>query len=339
MAASGWSGRGTTEGMDLSVLSEETHAPIPQGNRLRNVHPLLRLYASPHSHRLLPASLALPIAAVLEPSARRLLRPGSDEYSVRLMKDLLQYTPRSNEARAIARRYLRESSRARELLWRPWLLKHSRIIGREHWDAACSGGRGCVLVCAHIGPSWAVPGILGRHGFDLHLVTSVHFWQEMAPGLTGLSHRHMRVEYAEKTLGRERLIPNNAEPERLIELVESGASVGIAFDVPGSAATPFLGRSVALTGGPATLAFQTKAQVLPVISERHGTRIDLRMLEPIDPADYRDPRSLRAAIARVYEPFVLEKPEIIEVAWYPSPLVTEVLTVQAPPSEETPLLT
>ena len=132
--------------------------PIPQRNRLTNVHPLLRLYASPQIHRLLPASLALPIAAVLEPSARRFLRPGSDEYSVRLMKDLLQYTPRSREARAIAHRYLRESSRARELLWRPWLLKRSRIIGREHWDTARSGGRGCVLVCAHIGPSSAVPG-------------------------------------------------------------------------------------------------------------------------------------------------------------------------------------
>ena len=321
----------------MSVLSEETHAPIPLGDSPRRVHPLLRLYASTHTHRLLPASLALQIAALLEPSARRLLRPGSDEYSMRLMKDLLQYTPRSGEAPAIARRYLRESARARELMWRPWLLKRSRVIGREHWDAACSGGRGCVVVCAHIGPSWAVPGILGRHGFDLHLITSVHFWQPMAPGLTGLSHRHMRVEYAEKALGPERLIPNNADPERLRELVERGASVGIAFDVPGSAATPFLGRSVALTGGPATLAFQTKAQVLPVISERHGTRIDLRMLEPLDPADYRDLRSLRAAIARVYEPFVVKRPEIIEVAWYPSPLVTEVLNLQAPPGEKTPL--
>jgi lauroyl/myristoyl acyltransferase len=323
----------------LSVVIEERQAPIPKGNSLRNVHPLLRLYASTHTHRLLPAFLALPIAAVLEPSARRILRPGSDKYPVRLMKDLLQYTPRSREAPAIARRYFRESSRARELLWRPWLLKRSRVIGQEHWDAASNGGRGCVVVCAHIGPSWAVPAILGLHGFDLYMVASAHFWQPMAPGLTGLSHRHIRVEYAEKVLGRERLILNNDEPGRLVELIERGASVGIAFDVPGSAATPFLGRSVALTGGPATLAFRTRAQVLPVISERHGTRIDLRMLEPLNPADYRDLRSLRAAIARVYEPFVLQKPEIIEVAWFPSPLVTEVLTLQAPPPEETPLLT
>jgi lauroyl/myristoyl acyltransferase len=138
----------------------------------------------------------------------------------------------------------------------------------------------------------------------------------------------MRSEYGEKALGRDRLIPNNIPPERLIELVESGASVAIAFDVPGSAATPFLGRSVAISGGPATLAFRTKVKVLPVITERHGTRIDLRMLEPLDPAGYRDLRSLRVAIARTYEPFVLAKPEIVEVAWYPSPLVTEALPSQ-----------
>jgi hypothetical protein len=315
--------------VDLSVLSKEKQARIPQDDRLRCVRRLLRLYASKHTHRLVPASLALPIMAVLEPSARRLLSPGEDEYALRLMKDLLQHTPRSSEAPAIARRYLRERSRARELFWRPWLLKGSRVIGREHWDAAHSGGRGCVVVCAHIGPSWAVPGILGRHGFDLYLVTSGHFWQQMPSGLTGLSHRYMHTEYGEKALGRGRLIPNNAKPERLIELVESGASVGIAFDVPGSAATPFLGRSVALSGGPATLAFRTTAKVLPVITERHGVRIDLRMLEPLDSADYRDMRSLRGAIAGTFEPFVLAKPEIVEVPWYPSPLVTEALSSPA----------
>lgn len=313
----------------MSALSEDRHAPIPQGNGLRNDHPLLRLYTSTHTHRLLPASLALPMVAVLEPLLRRRLRPLDDEYALRLMKDLLQFTPRSSEAPAMARRYLRERSRARELLWRPWLLKRSRVIGREHWDAARSGGRGCVLVCAHIGPSWAVPGILGRHGFDIYLVAGFHYWEQMRQGLEGLSFRHIRIEYAEKALGPDHLIPNTAGPERLIELVERGASVGIAFDAPGPAATPFLGRSVALTSGPATLAFKTKAQVLPVISERHGTRIDLRMLEPLDPTDYRDLRSLRAAIARVYEPFVVERPEVVELPWYPSPLVTEFLPSRA----------
>jgi lauroyl/myristoyl acyltransferase len=217
----------------------------------------------------------------------------------------------------------------RELLWRPWLLKRSRVIGREHWEAAHRGGRGCVLVLGHLGGSWAIPGILARHGFDVYMVSSAHFWQELPPGLRGRMFHQQRV-YGERALGPDRLISNDSPPERIVELVEAGATVGIAFDVPGSAATPFLGRSVALTSGPATLAFQTKAQVLPVITERHGTRMHLRMLEPLDPADHRDVRSLRAAIARTYEPLIVAKPEIVEVAWYPSPLVTEAMSSRAP---------
>ena len=82
--------------------------------------------------------------------------------------------------------------------------------------------------------------------------------------------------------------------------------------------------------GRATLAFRTGVRVLPVICERHGTRIDLRLLPPLDAAEHRDLRSLRAAIARTCEPLVVARPEKVEIAWYPSPLVTEAVTSQAP---------
>ena len=290
---------------------------------------LLRAYVSRYTHRLVPAAVAQPILARLEPALRLRRNPAEGIEAERFMSDLLQYTARRDEARDAARRYLRERTRLRVLFWRPWLLKHSRVIGREHWDAAHSGGRGCVLVLGHLGGSWAIPGILARHGFDVYMVASAHFWRELPSGLRGRMHRQQR-EYGERALGADRLIPSDAPPGRLVELVVEGATVGIAFDVPGSAATPFLGRSVALTSGPASLAFRTKAKALPVITERHGTRLDLRMLEPLDPADHRDVRSLRAAIAKTYEPLVAAKPEIVEMAWYPSPLVTEALISQAP---------
>ena len=288
------------------------------------------MYASPLTHRLLPARLAVPLVAAIEPPLRRRRNPVEDLDAERMMIDLLEYTPRRDEAHAVARRHLRERSRLRELFWRPWLLKHSRIIGRENWDAAHTDGRGCVMVLGHLCGSWAIPGILGRHGYRPHMVSSAHFWKELPPGLVGRSHRHLREAYGERALGAEHLIPNDAPPERLIELLERGETVGIAFDVPGSAATPFLGRSVALASGPASLAYRTRSKVLPVITERHGTRMDLRMLEPLDAADFRDLRSLRAAIARTYEHLIVANPEMVEIAWYPSPLVTEALTSQAP---------
>jgi lauroyl/myristoyl acyltransferase len=305
------------------MASTETDRPIPHDDHVPNVRPLVRLYASKRTHRLLPAPIAIAIAAAIGPPGGRRRRADERRQAERFMTDLLLYTPHAGETPAVTRRYIRERSRINELVWRPWLIKRSRVIGAEHWEAAHSGGRGCVVVIGHMGATFAVPAILATHDFEVHMVTSHHYWEPMPPGLVGLAVLHLRREYGEKALGWSRLIPNDASPERLIELLESGASVVIAFDVPGSAATPFLGRSVALAGGPATLASRTKVKVLPLIPERHGSRIDLRMLEPLDPADYRDVRSLRAAIARTFELLVLEKPEIMELPWYPSPLVTE----------------
>jgi hypothetical protein len=150
----------------------------------------------------------------------------------------------------------------------------------------------------------------------------------MPPGYKGLAKLHLRREYLEKPLGGSRIILSDGPPDRPLRLLEAGNSILIAFDVAGSAATPFLGRSVALAGGPATLAFRTKATVVPAVPQRQGARIDLRLLPPIDPEDHPDPRSLRAAIAEAFEPVVLAHPESVELAWFPSPLVTE-----SPPGE------
>ncbi|MGK2938417.1 MAG: hypothetical protein ACSLFR_11520 [Solirubrobacteraceae bacterium] len=291
---------------------------------------VLRAYTSPRVHAIVPAPLALLLVGAIEPPLRRLRNPVEEADAHRLMSDLLQFTPRAGEVHAVTRRHLRERCLMRELFWRPRLLRRARVIDGHRWDEARAGGRGSVVVLAHIGASWAVPGILGLRGYDdFRLVGSAHVWERQPPGLVGRMHTYLRKEYGDNLLGAERLIPNTVDPARLTELIEQGLSVGIAFDVPGSAATPFLGRSVALTSVPASLAFHTKVKVLPVIAERHGWRMHLRMLQPLDPADYRDLRALRAAIARTYEPIVLDRPESVENAWYPSPLVTEALTSQA----------
>jgi lauroyl/myristoyl acyltransferase len=308
------------------VPRDEGLAPAPQDDLVRDVRPLVRLYASKHTHRLLPAPVALVIVAALAPIGGRQRRADERRQSERFMKDLLLYTPRAGEAHALTRRYIAERARMNELVWRPWLLKRSRLIGGEHWEAAHRGGRGCVVVIGHMTATFAVPAVLARHGLTARLLISPHYWQPMPPGFVGLAVLHLRREYAEKPLGRERVIPSDTDPALLVDLVERGESVVMAFDVPGSAATPFLGRSVALSGGPATLAFRTKAPVLPLLPERHGSRIDVRLFEPLDPTDYRDARSLRAAIARTFEQLVLAKPEIVELPWVPSPLVTEALS-------------
>lgn len=283
----------------------------------------LRLYASKHVHRLIPAPLALALAAAVGPAVRQARNPAERADAERFLRELLLYTPRADEAESLAQAWLREKSRARELFWRPWLLKRSQVHGAEHWEQARAGGKGCLIVLGHFGPTWAVPGILQLHGFQHYLVASPHYWKPMPPGYEGLAILHRRREYGERIYGNARLVRADARPGRLLELLESGESIAIAFDVPGWAATPFLGRTLALGGGPATLALRAKARIVPVLPERHGTRIDVRLLPALDPAGYSDPKSLRTAIAQVFEPFVVSRPELVEMAWNPSPLVSE----------------
>jgi len=314
----------------MGVLLDEARGPVPQDDRVADVSLPARLYASKHTHRLIPAELALALAAAAGPAVRQRRNPGERYGARQFMTDLLTYTPRAGEAGALADRWLLEKSQVRELFWRPWLLQKSRVTGTEHWHAAHAGGQGCVIVYGHFGASWAISAILERHGFEHYAVVSPHFWQPMPPGYEGLAILHRRREYGEKVLGNARLVLSNGRPTRLLELLLAGESVGLAFDVPGYAATPFLGRMVALGGGPATLAAKAKAKVLPLTVHRHGSRLDLSFFPPLDPATIGDPMSLRAEIARTFEPVVLAHPEMVELPWYPSPLVTEV-NPQNPP--------
>jgi lauroyl/myristoyl acyltransferase len=135
---------------------------------------------------------------------------------------------------------------------------------------------------------------------------------------------HRRREYIEKPLGgTARFVRSDGPPERMLDLVRAGHAVGITYDVGGTAATPFLGRSIALGGGVVTLAHSAGVSLLPASLERHGTRLDLRLYAPIHAADHADPASMRAAMARTFEGVVLAHPESVELHSYPSPLVTE----------------
>ncbi len=307
---------------------EAVEAPVPQNDELREVSLPARLYASPRTHRLLPAGAALALAGWLGPAVRRHRNSAERRDGERFMADLLLHTSRAAEADELADRWLVEKSMLGELFWRPWLLKRSRILGREHYESVRRDDRGCLFVSGHIGGHWFVSPILLRGGIQHYAVSHPHHWEVLPPGYRGLAKLHLRHEYLEKPLGGSRIILSDGPPERPLRLLEAGNSILIAFDVAGSAATPFLGRSVALAGGPATLAFRTKAPVIPAVPQRTGTRIDLRLFPAIDPAEYHDPVSLRAAIARAFEPVVLAHPESVELAWFPSPLVTE-----SPPAE------
>ena len=132
--------------------------PVPQDDRVRDLSLQVRLYTPELAHRLLPARAALAIATALGTPGKRHNKATQLRHAEHLMKDLLLHTPRADEARELARRNVKRAARLRELFWRPWLLKRSRVIGQEHWHAAHAGGRGCLVVVGHLGGLFALPG-------------------------------------------------------------------------------------------------------------------------------------------------------------------------------------
>lgn len=304
------------------MASEEPRGPVPQDDHVADVGLGTRLYATPLVHRLVPTKLALWLVSRFGSPEARNGRAVERQQAEHLMQDLLEYTPRAGEARKLARRNVAEVARLRELFWRPWLIKHSRVVGREHWDAAHADERGCLVVVGHLGGLFGLHAALKHHGFPMYSVATAEYWEPMPPGFEGLWTLRLR-DYAEAQ-GPGTAIPNNEPAERFLEVLERGDTLLIAFDLPGSAATPFLGRSVALTGVPATLAFRTGVRVLPILPLREGSHVVVRMYEPLDATHYRDAAALRAAIAQVFEQLIVEHPENVDYTWYPSPLVTEV---------------
>lgn len=297
---------------------------VAQDDTLTGVSVLARIYGNKHVHRLLPARVALPLVAWAGPLARRLRDPAEMRVATDFMTDLLLYTPRAGEARRLARRWTREKARLGELVWRPWLLKHSRFHGLEHWDAVRGDGRGFFVVFGHQGAYWTMGALLSRLDPEARLVGIPNYWDPLPPGYLALQWLHRRKEYLEKPLsGSRRYVSSLAPAEEQIALLRAGRPIGIAFDVPGAVPTPFLGRSVALGGATVRLAHTEGVPILPASLERHGTRVDVRFHPAIEPADHADVRAMNHAMARTFEAIVLADPESLHLYMHPLPLVTE----------------
>ena len=234
---------------------------------------------------------------------------------------LLEHTPRIGEAAGLARAWMAEKSRVAEMFWRPWLMQKGSVEGVENWHAAREDGRGFVLAFGHITPMFAVPAVLADHGLLFHIVVGPHYFAPKPPGYAGREILRWRA-YGE-AVGRARMEVASASSVRLSELLESGEVVGLAFDAPGRTPTPFLGRTVLLGGGAARVAFETSTKVLPVVPRRHGARTTIHIDPPVDAKAFPDVASLHAAVAQRFERFVLEKPEAIQLAWDPLPLIVD----------------
>lgn len=275
----------------------------------------MRAYSASWTRRLIPARAA---AGGVNAYAALAQQAGvwAAREAQRFYRDLLQYTERRGDDPALVRRGVAEYFHWNEMFWRPWLMARGDADGLEHLRDAASAGRGVVAVYPHFGMIYAQFPILARAGVDVWAVATQRRDVVLGNGYDG---RFMRLarEYL-GTLGagrviepRSRLTASPGAFAPALQRLRAGATVTIAFDLAGSAATPFLGRRLHLASGPSLLAWEARAVVVPFVIRRRGYRPLLRFAPPLDPRGFASSSDLQAAIARPIERWAIEQPEAV----------------------------
>jgi len=171
----------------------------------------------------------------------------------------------------------------------------------EHWRAVADGGRGCVMVTAHLGLYEAgslMPG--AKEARRVHLVRE--------PELDPRAQAFIRETVAAVEGPHYRMHFQTGDPLQavaLVEALERGEIVAIQADRPhagGKTVTATLfGRPFPLPAGPAVLARTARVPMLPVFALREGRRrFRLVFRPPIEVARTRDRRAdLEAAMGSV----------------------------------------
>jgi lauroyl/myristoyl acyltransferase len=277
----------------------------------------LRIYTDPRIHRLVPDAAALRLSA-LRAQMRARRRPQELAAARRLMRGLLEHTSRVAEADGLATRWMEEKSIVSEMLWRPWMADRTVVHGVEHLKAAEVMGRGLVIAVAHLQPTFAVFPAVSASGVMPHPVVGPQYFALKPPGYQGLRIMRWR-EYAIHLP----LLESVGTVDDQLTILRGGGAVLLAFDAPGATPTPFLGRTVLLTSGPADLAQATGAPIVPAVPHRRGTEIHVTFQAPLDPSAHRDHGALHAAVAARFEQPVLDRPESLQPPWDPSPLIVD----------------
>jgi lauroyl/myristoyl acyltransferase len=285
------------------------HAALRAGRRA-----LVLAHSSTASRRFIPMGAMLHlINAFASFSERR--KNGLWQQNVTFYGDLLRHTPLAGSEERVAAEAMREFMVCVELFWRPWLMCRGSVEKRQMLRAAQREGRGVVGVFPHFGPSYAqFPSLLG-YGIDAWVVASPHHYEAPAGDSYDVRFARQGARYLDM-LGPGHVVQRAGDASvsafgEMRDMLRSGKTVLIAFDIIGNMPTPFLGRRLRLTNGPARLAQEADALVVPIINRRQGTRPVVRFGETLDPRNFDDAESLQRAIAGQMEQWALEAPEAV----------------------------
>ncbi len=272
---------------------------------------LLRLYATPTLHRLLPDGLALALAAAAGRAAWW-ARPDFREAARSHVAEILAAYDWQDEGDGLARRLLVERALRGEMLWRPWMWDRMPVLGFEHLRCAQRGGRGVLLALPHLGFYLGIAYPLLARGVRLTLTGGD--WYGATSGFLAYRARS-RAREIERRGGR--IIRVGGSFAILRGLLERGEVCHVAADLPGSGQATFLGRPARLATGVSRLSLLTGSPVVLAVAAWSRHRPVVRLRPPLWPSDFATPEELLERLAADMTEEILARPASLSEALTP----------------------
>ncbi len=190
---------------------------------------------------------------------------------------------------------------------------YSRIVqgfqGREYIDQALAGGKGALILTAHLG-NWEMGGVfLTLLGYSLVVITAPDFEIRLHNYRIRLRHGHrIKVVTLDDTLASSLAILNALKANNLVALLGDRDLLGKGIPVE------FFGRRVFFPMGPSLLAYLSEAPLIPTFVFMNEKNKYICLAEP--PMELRKTGDREAdlaantqRIARLIEKYIRAYPE------------------------------
>ncbi|MBF2052099.1 MAG: lysophospholipid acyltransferase family protein [Candidatus Sericytochromatia bacterium] len=156
-----------------------------------------------------------------------------------------------------------------------------QLLGHHHYLSAKAAGRGVILVSAHFGCWEWIPAALALQGEAVSVLV-----QRPSQSWVDQSFSALRAQVGVQTLYNDSL--SGLRP--LIRALRQGETVGMLIDQHGESQRligSFFRQCVSLPEGPARIARQTGAVILPVLARWHGQRHLIQFFTPLQAQDFK----------------------------------------------------
>jgi lauroyl/myristoyl acyltransferase len=292
---------------DLDAEIADLERPRAREMQVRGLSLAARVYSIAALHRVVPDRLALRIAWAV--GWLRWYWPPARRRAIARVQLTVARTPRAGEARALARRELSIHAMRLELGWHPRLVMRAPFEGLERLERVRSSGQPVVLTSAHIDHGTANAVIARGYVY----ATAAGAWLDPdATVLTGYaSFKARRMREWGEALGIK-FVTAGGSHELLRALLERGEMLFVMCDVPGRMRTRMAGKTAHLASGPAALAYETGAAVVPIVSQLHADGPRLEALEPIDARRASGAQEIADRLAAIYGDLMVRHPEQVE---------------------------